>query len=105
MADFKQIDAARKLLGLDEEAGIEEIKEAFRNLSLQYHPDRCKEKDKEYCEEISRRINHAKDIILSYCANYRYSFKERDIKRNIIDKDMYQHLKRFYDGWFGDLDL
>ena len=105
MADFRQIDAARKLLGLDEEAGIEEIKEAFRSLSLQYHPDRCKEGDKKHCEEMSKRINQAKDIILSYCANYRYSFKERDIKKNIIDKELYEHLKRFYDGWFGDLDL
>ena len=54
---------------------------------------------------MSKRINQAKDIILSYCANYRYSFKERDIKKNIIDKELYEHLKRFYDGWFGDLDL
>lgn len=105
MADFRQIDTARKLLGLDEEAGIEEIKEAFRNLSLQYHPDRCKDKDKKHCEEMSKRINQAKDIILSYCANYRYSFRERDIKKNIIDKELYEHLKRFYDGWFGELDL
>ena len=105
MADFRQIDAARKLLGLDEEVSIEEIKDAFRSLSLQYHPDRCKDKDKKHCEEMSKRINQAKDIILSYCANYRYSFKERDIKKNIIDKELYEHLKRFYDGWFGDLDL
>lgn len=22
-----------------------------------------------------------------------------------MDKELYEHLKRFYDGWFGDLDL
>jgi len=105
MADFRQIDEARKLLGLDETATLEEIKEAYRHLSLKYHPDRCKDNEKKHCEEIFKKINHAKDILLAYCANYRYSFKEKDVKRSIFDKETYQHLKRFFDGWWGDLDL
>jgi DnaJ-class molecular chaperone len=105
MADFRQIDEARKLLGLSEEVTLEEIKEAYRELSLKYHPDRCKEKDKKHCEEVFKKINQARDIILNYCANYKYSFKEKDIKKNVMDKELYEHLKRFYDGWFGDLDL
>jgi len=39
--DFKQIDDARKVLGLNESASLEEIRDAFRNLALKYHPDRC----------------------------------------------------------------
>lgn len=105
MMDFSQVDEARKALGLDEEAGMEEIKEAFRRLSLMYHPDSYKGADKKKCEEMIRTINHAKDVILTYCANYRYSFSEKDIKKNLMDKDLYEHLKRFYDGWLGDLDL
>jgi DnaJ-class molecular chaperone len=105
MADFRQIDEARKLLGLDETATLEEIKEAYRHLSLKYHPDRCKDNEKKHCEEMIKKINHAKDILLAYCANYRYSFKEKDVKRSIFDKETYQHLKRFFDGWWGDLDL
>ena len=105
MADFRQIDQARKLLGLGEEAGIEEIKEAYRDLSLKYHPDRCKDQDKKDCEDMLKKINQAKDIILAYCANYRYSFREKDVKSNLMDKELYEHLKRFYDGWLGNLDL
>jgi len=105
MIDFKQIDEARKLLGLSEEVTLEGIKEAYRELSLKYHPDRCKEPDKKHCEEMMKKINQAKDIILTYCTNYRYSFKEKDVKKNTMDKELYEHLKRFYDGWFGDLDL
>lgn len=105
MADFKQIDEARKILGLDEEASIKEIKEAFRNLTLKYHPDRCRDKDKKHCEEICKKINHAKDIIGSYCANYKYSFKEKEVKKNTMSKEEYEHLKRFYDGWLGNLNL
>ena len=105
MADFNQIDNARKLLGLDETATLEEIKETFRKLSFKYHPDRCKDEKKKECEEIFKKISNAKDIILNYCANYRYSFKEPDVKKNTMDKGLYEHLRRFYDGWFGDLDL
>jgi len=52
-----------------------------------------------------KKINHAKDIIGSYCANYRYSFKEKEVRKNTMSKEEYEHLKRFYDGWLGDLDL
>ena len=105
MADFKQIDNARKLLELDEEVKIEEIKAAYRKFSLKYHPDKCEGKDKKHCAEMFKKISHAKDIIMGYCAGYRFSFKEKDVKRNTMDREFYKHLKRFYDGWWGDLDL
>jgi len=52
-----------------------------------------------------KKISHAKDTLLVYCAGYRYSFKEKDVKNNTMDKEFYEHLKRFYDGWWDDLDL
>ncbi len=42
MADFKEIDEARKTLGLTEYATLKEITGAYRRLSLKYHPDKCK---------------------------------------------------------------
>lgn len=105
MTDFEQIDEARKILGLNETASLEEIRNAFRSLVLKYHPDRCNDKDKKCCEEILKKINHAKDVIGDYCANYRFSFKESEVKKNCMSKEEYEHLKRFYDGWIGDLDL
>jgi len=105
MTDFKQIDEARKLLGLGEYASLEEIKSAYRGLALKYHPDRCKGEKKKECEEMFKKISHARDILMSYCAGYKYSFKENDAERNTMSKEYYEHLKRFYDGWWGDLDL
>ncbi|MEW6088184.1 MAG: DnaJ domain-containing protein [bacterium] len=105
MADFKWINEARQTLGLDEYASLEEIKSAYRELALKYHPDGCVDKKKKECEEKFKKIASARDILMTYCAGYRYSFKEKDVKRNTMDKEVYEHLKRFYDGWLGDLDL
>jgi len=105
MLDFNQIDKARNILGLGEDATMEEIKDAYRTLSLQYHPDRCKGKEKRRCEEMMKELNRARDIVMAYCVCYRFSFKEKDVKKNVMGREMYEHLKRFYDGWLGDLDL
>ena len=105
MADFKEINEARKVLGLEESATLGEIKDAYKRLTLRYHPDRCKDDRKKECEEIFKKLTHANDILMAYCAGYRYSFKEKDVKRNTMDREFYKHLKRFYDGWWGDLDI
>ena len=103
--NFKEVDEARKVLGLNAEASMEEIKRAFRTLALQYHPDRRADKDRKRYEEMFKKINQAKKIIVDYCANYRYSFQEKDVRKNTLSREEYEHLKRFYDGWIGDLGL
>ncbi len=101
MADFKQIDEARKLLGLEECATLKEIKSAYRKIAFKYHPDKCKDAEKKRCEEMFKKITHANDILMSYCAGCKYSFKEEDVEKGTADKEFYEHLRRFYDGWFG----
>ena len=59
MADFRRIDEARKILGLDETVTLKEIKDAYKNLALKYHPDRHKGKKKKECEEMFKKINNA----------------------------------------------
>ena len=100
---FEQIDRARKALELDEYATFKEIKEAYRRLAAAYHPDRCRGTQVKECERRIREINHAKDILMAYSKNYRYSFKEPDARRNSFDQEEYDHLKQFYDGWIVDL--
>lgn len=100
---FEQIDHARQVLELDDCASLEEIKNAYRRLAVRYHPDRCAKSRLALCEKKIREINHAKDILMAYCANYRYSFKEKDAVRNAFEQEEYEHLKQFYDGWVAEL--
>jgi len=68
MADFKEVDQARKIFGLDEYATLEDIKNVFRKLALKYHPDKCKGEKKKECEEMFKKVAHAKDVLSAYCA-------------------------------------
>lgn len=40
MVDFKAIDEARRTLGLGEDVSVSKVKEAYRRLAPNYHPDR-----------------------------------------------------------------
>ena len=105
MVDFKQVDEARKLLGLDDTTTMEEIKNAYRRLALKYHPDKCTKRQKKKCEALFKKINNAHKILMAYCVTYGPSFNIKDVKKNTMGKEYYEHLKRFYDGWWGNLDL
>lgn len=104
MTEHKRIDEARQALKLGESATIPEIKEAYRKLSLKYHPDKCKEKDKKKCEEKFKKINNANEVLIKYCLNYKFPLREAAEAESREDKEAKDHMKRFYDGWWGDLD-
>lgn len=102
---YGELDRARKILGLGEEASLEEIKKAYRELVNKYHPDKCKDKRKKECEEKIKEINWAYGIIKEYLYSYRYSFRKEDFEKMHIDLDeeMRRHMERFYNGWWEEL--
>ena len=96
MAEFNEIEKARITLGLEDEATLDEIKDKYKKLAIKYHPDKCKGNSKIKCEERFKEIAHANDILMKYCFGYRYSFKRKDVKKNAMNKEFYEHLRRFY---------
>lgn len=105
LIDFKDIDRARKILCLEEVVSMQEIKNKYRELSLKYHPDRHNDssKKKGYEEKI-KEINNSYEILMSYCIKYPISFnigKVKEVEEGEYEK---QYLKRFFDGWWGDMD-
>jgi DnaJ-class molecular chaperone len=77
---FEEIDAARRELGLPEEATMAEIKRRYRALMKKWHPDAGRAGQAE-CTEMSRRIEAAYRTIMEYCAGYRYRFTREEVDR------------------------
>ena len=105
---FEELDKARKILDLGEEATIEEIKNSYRKLAQKYHPDKFRtKKKKEETQEKFKEISWAYNIIMKYIYSYRYSFRKKDL-RSIsvdIDKEKQEHMERFFDDWWGNLSI
>ncbi len=99
MKNFQKIYESRKILGLGETATISEIKKAYKKLVLNYHPDRCGDKDKKKCEDMFKKITLAYDTLMTYCESYRFSFSGEDFEKLTADGVAHDHVKRFYDGW------
>ena len=96
MANFAEIDEARKVLGLSESATLKEIKRAYRTLAHRHHPDK-RSGDESSEDEIMKKLNWAYKLLRDYCGNYKYSFREEDIA-GTYPRDEY--LRKYYYGWF-----
>ena len=99
MANFNEIEEARKLLGLGEAATLKEIKSAYRTLAHRHHPDKLQGDDSAESETM-KRLNWAYKLLTDYCDNYKYSFKEEDIARTYPHEE---YLRTFKDKWYDSI--
>ena len=100
MANFKKIDTARKTFGLPDSATLEEIKRAYRRLASECHPDKLKDSDKKTGEEKFKKLTQARDVLLQYCAGYRFSFKQEDVEKVCSDQNFEDiFMNQFYGDW------
>jgi len=57
LLNFEEIDKARKLLGLPQQATLNEIKDAYRRIAKEYHPDKQKPGKKNDPDRDIRRFS------------------------------------------------
>ncbi|MBD3246902.1 MAG: DnaJ domain-containing protein [Candidatus Omnitrophica bacterium] len=100
---FPEIDRARKILGLDWEASVGEVRQQYRKFSKQFHPDTCSEESKKECEEKYKEVTWAYHTLMEYISAFRISFREKEVKQMSMDKLTYRHLQQFYDDWWGNI--
>ena len=74
------------LLGVDKTASKEEIKQAFKSMSLKYHPDKVPEAEKKDAELKFAAISNAYDVLST------------DSKRKIYDAGGEEALKHYDNG-------
>jgi DnaJ-class molecular chaperone len=95
MANFEEIEEARKLLGLGEAATLNEIKSVYKSMAQRHHPD--KHGGASTAEnEIMKRLNRAYKLLMDYCADYKYSFRQEDVARVYPEEEDY---KRWHEKW------
>jgi len=97
---MNEIEKARKILKLSEKASIADVKNSYKKLVKKYHPDKCRDEKKKFCEKKIKEINKAYETIMEYCLNYRIPLRnDLSKKQDISDKE---HMDRFYNGWWAD---
>jgi DnaJ-class molecular chaperone len=99
VANFHQIDEARKLLELGQVATLNEIKRAYRSLAHRHHPDKHDGFNPEN-NEMMKKLNLAYRLLLDYCASYKYSFDEEDVARVYPGEEDYH---TWYEKWSGSV--
>lgn len=60
------VKKAYRLLGIDENATDDEVKEAYRKMVKNYHPDLCGDNQKEQCEKMMKKLNEARETIMRH---------------------------------------
>ena len=95
---YKIILEAREILELDEYATMQQIKDSFKRLIKQWHPDK-NQKDVKRAEEKTKNIITAYKIIADYCVNYRFSFSKEEVEKYIDGQEWW--FKRFGDDSVG----
>ncbi len=99
MANYDEIEEARKTLGLGEEATLKEIKKAYRKLAHRHHPDKLTEDDTSG-RETMKRLNQAYRLLLDYCNEYKYGFREEDVARTYFYDE---YMRTYKDRWFSSI--
>ena len=100
MANFTEIDEARKVLGLSEAATLKEIKRAYRTLAHRYHPDKHSNAVGEGAVETMKRLNWAYKLLIDYCDNYKYNFGEEDVARTYFYDE---YMRTYKNRWFNSI--
>jgi DnaJ-class molecular chaperone len=78
---YERLKAARKTLGLGEEATMDEIKTAFRSLIRRWHPDKAVGNADGLHKEKSCEIIEAYKTVADYCKAYKISFSREAVSR------------------------
>lgn len=96
-----------EILGVSKNASDEEIKKAFRKLSLKYHPDRQggkSDKEKKEAEEKMKEISAAWTILSDPEKKHQYdtygTYDENMFNGNFDFSDMFSHMNSFFEDFF-----
>lgn len=89
MPSFEEICKAREILGIPEKATLNFIRKKYKEALKKWHPDVCNE-NKKLCEEKTKEIIDAGNILFNYCNNYPIDFSKEEIDKNVSIEEFWQ---------------
>jgi hypothetical protein len=87
---------AADILGIAEQASINEIRSRYHALVKEWHPD-VSDYDSEDTHNTMIRLNEAYDILISYCMQYKISFRPEDLRNTAGTGPMDTWMERYGD--------
>lgn len=99
MPNFNDIDEARKILGLGKMVTLKDFRSTYRRLAKLYHPDKQHMTSEKGTEKM-KQLNRAYKIIIDYCENYYYSFREEDIARTYPHAE---YMRKWNENWINSI--
>jgi DnaJ-class molecular chaperone len=88
MGKYEEITNALQILGLSESATVKEIKNTYRELLREWHPDLCEGND-DIRKEKTIEIINAYGMIMDYCEHYRFSFSREEVEKYISPEELW----------------
>jgi len=87
---------AAELLGIREQASLNEIRLRYHERIKEWHPD-MSQKDPTVSHEMTIRLKEAYDLLIDYCMNYIFSFRVEDLVKNMDRNPVDYWMERFGD--------
>ncbi|MBW1711274.1 MAG: J domain-containing protein [Deltaproteobacteria bacterium] len=81
MISYDDVEKARKVLGLPKEVSLAEIKAAYKKRLKEVHPDKRPQTEAARAEEETDHVVKAYETLMTYIAQYPYSFSKEQFKR------------------------
>ena len=78
--EYKQLDWARRILGLPEIVSFADIQQAYHEQSRRWHPDRHGAPQEDDCKKQMQEVNEAYRILREYVLLYPVSLRREDLK-------------------------
>jgi DnaJ-class molecular chaperone len=88
MGKYDEITKALRILGLHESATVKEIKNKYRELLKEWHPDLYRDNEA-IRKQKTIEIISAYRIIMDYCEQYRFSFSKEEIEKYISPEELW----------------